>query len=362
MFKAFSQNKRRSFWILQTVGWLAYVFMNYFQGRSFGATTGYFYTSLLYALAGFILTLGLRYAYKSIWELRPAPLLFLAMVAMVVVSALFDASKTWIYFQFEFVYQYSTEDLKPQNWLDYITTFPLSFYLILAWSGLYFGIKYYRMLQIQNEAVLKATNAAHQSQLKMLRYQLNPHFLFNTLNAISTLVLEGDTSTANQMVSSLSAFLRHSLDRDPVQKISLTKELATLNLYLTIEKIRFDDRLDLQIEVTPEAATGLVPSLILQPLIENSVKYAIAATEDGGTISVKADRKGDLLCIEIIDDGPGVPDLENLAPSDGGGVGLVNTRERLLELYGARQQFQISNRQPHGLAVKICIPFERDNT
>jgi two-component sensor histidine kinase len=362
MFKAFSQNKRRFFWFLQTSGWLAYAFMNFFQGRTFGATPDYFYTSMLYGLAGFILTLGLRYIYKSIWDIRPALLFFLAIVAMIVVTALFDASKTWIYFQFEFVYQYATEDLKPQTWLDYITTFPLSFYLILAWSGLYFGIKYYRLLQIQNEAVLKATNAAHQSQLKMLRYQLNPHFLFNTLNAISTLVLEGDTQTANQMVTQLSAFLRHSLDRDPVQKISLKKELEAMNLYLSIEKIRFDDRLHVQIEVSPEASTALVPSLILQPLIENSIKYAIAAAEDGGTIAIKAERKGDLLCMQVVDDGPGVADLENIKPSDGGGVGLVNTRERLLVLYGTQQQFQVSNRQPQGLTVKICIPFERSST
>jgi len=362
MFKAFSQNKRRFFWLLQTSGWLAYAFLNYFQGRSFGATADYLNTSLLYALAGFALTLGLRYVYRSIWDFRPALLFFLAIVAMVTVSALFDASKTWIYFQFEFAYQYSTEDLKPQSWLDYIATFPLSFYLILAWSGLYFGMKYYRLLQIQNEAVLKATNAAHQSQLKMLRYQLNPHFLFNTLNAISTLVLDGDTTTANQMVTQLSAFLRYSLDRDPVQKISLKKEMDALNLYLTIEKIRFDDRLTLSFDVSPEAGAALVPSLILQPLIENSIKYAIAASEDGGTIAIKAEREGDLLCMEVSDDGPGVPDLDNLAPSDGGGVGLVNTRERLLVLYGARQQFQVSNLQPKGLAVKICIPFERSNS
>jgi LytS/YehU family sensor histidine kinase len=196
----------------------------------------------------------------------------------------------------------------------------------------------------------------------MLRYQLNPHFLFNTLNAISTLVLEGDTQTANQMVTQLSAFLRHSLDRDPVQKISLKKELEAMNLYLSIEKIRFDDRLHVQIEVSPEASTALVPSLILQPLIENSIKYAIAAAEDGGTIAIKAERKDDLLCMQIVDDGPGVADLENIKPSDGGGVGLVNTRERLLVLYGTQQQFQVSNRQPQGLTVKICIPFERSST
>ena len=98
----------------------------------------------------------------------------------------------------------------------------------------------------------------------------------------------------------------------------------------------------------------------MQPIIENSIKYAIAASEDGGTITIKADRIDDLLCMEVLDDGPGVPDLDDIRPSDGGGVGLANTRERLLVLYGDRQKFQVSNRQPRGLAVKICIPFERN--
>lgn len=125
---------------------------------------------------------------------------------------------------------------------------------------------------------------AHQAQLKMLRYQRNPHFLFNTLNAISTLILDNKKHIANNMVTHLSRFLRYSLDNDPMQKITLEQEVDALNLYLNIEKIRFDDRLTLEFLVEEEAAQALIPSMLLQPLVENSIKYAVARSESGGTI------------------------------------------------------------------------------
>jgi two-component system LytT family sensor kinase len=238
----------------------------------------------------------------------------------------------------------------------------LSLYVIGTWSGLYFGIKYYRTAQQQKRAVLKAESAAHQAQLKMLRYQLNPHFLFNTLNAISTLVLDGDRKTANHMVTRLSAFLRYSLDRDPMQKVRLSTELETLNLYLSIEKLRFEERLKLKITVDPEASEALVPSMILQPLIENAIKYAIAVSEEGGTIDISASVSDGKLCLRVADDGPGNPALDETRPGGKNGVGLANTKERLYVLYGDRQDFRLDNFEPHGLVITICIPFERNDT
>ena len=229
-------------------------------------------------------------------------------------------------------------------------------YLLLSWSGLYFGIKFSRQLQQQKEAALKAYAMAHEAQLKMLRYQLNPHFLFNTLNAISTLVLDGKAQTANGMVGSLSAFLRYSLDSDPVQRVSLAQEIEATNQYLGIEQLRFGERLRVRMDITPEARAALVPSLILQPLIENAVKYAVARGEQGGAIEIDARRDGDQLAITLRDDGPGCVDFTER--KNGHGVGLANTRERLSVLYGARQQFSIANRAPHGVEVRIRLPFE----
>ncbi len=362
MLKTLLNNKTVLFWTLHSIGWLAYAVLNYFQGRSFGALPYYMVASLLYGLAGFIVTLGLRQMFHWVWERPPAITMLVGLIGAVISATVFDVAKSFIYFNLGPKNLYPKEEvLWAASWTDYIGTLPLSLYVILAWAGLYFGIKYYRMLQRQNEAVLKATNAAHQAQLKMLRYQLNPHFLFNTLNAISTLVMDGDTATANHMVSRLSAFLRHSLDRDPAQKVTLKRELDALNLYLSIEKIRFDERLSLTFDIDQAAYQALVPSLILQPLIENAIKYAIAVKEDGGTIAIHAKRENGLLCIQVSDDGPGAPQLQDQDSIGHNGVGLANTKERLLVLYGSKHTFEILNVDPHGLSVKICIPFEYGN-
>jgi len=192
----------------------------------------------------------------------------------------------------------------------------------------------------------------------MLRYQLNPHFLFNTLNAISTLVLEQQTELANRMVTRLSSFLRYSLDNDPLQKITLKQELAALQLYLDIEKVRFEEHLSLEVDVSDEALDMLIPSLLLQPLVENAIKYGIARSEEDGHLRIAARVfAGDLL-MEISDDGPGVELVDGRIP-DAKGVGLRNTRERLHELYGLQHSFRLSKTEPHGLTISIRIPCEK---
>ena len=229
--------------------------------------------------------------------------------------------------------------------------------LIVAWSALYFAIKSYRAFQEVRESALKSAAMAHEAQLKMLRYQLNPHFLFNTLNAISTLVLEKNTELANHMVTRLSSFLRYSLDNDPMQKITLRQELQALNLYLDIEKVRFEERLNLQLNIEDNAQDALIPSLLLQPLIENAIKYGIARTEGIGHLKISARVfAGDLL-MEVSDDGPGCELVNGQAPKSNGGVGLSNTRERLATIYGTEHSIKLSQTEPHGLTICIRIPF-----
>ena len=142
----------------------------------------------------------------------------------------------------------------PANRAAYVAYALTYIYVVLAWVGLYLGIKYYGQLQDETRRALAARTMAHQAQLKMLRYQLNPHFLFNTLNAISTLILDRDNATANRMVQGLSAFLRHSLDNDPMQRVTLQQELDALTLYLDIEKIRFAERLRIETDIEPRTA------------------------------------------------------------------------------------------------------------
>jgi two-component system, LytTR family, sensor kinase len=228
-------------------------------------------------------------------------------------------------------------------------------YLLLCWSALYFGIKYYEMQQKQQAAALKAAALAQEAQLKMLRYQLNPHFLFNTLNAISTLILDNQNRKANHAVTRLSEFLRYTLDQDPMKKVTLRQEIEALNLYLGTERLRFGERLRLEYAVDGPALEALIPSLLLQPLLENALKYAVSPREQGGSIRIEGRTRGAMLELSVIDDGPGLRDAVPLGERRG--VGLRNTRERLAVLYGANHRFAVLNSHP-GLRIDMALPLE----
>jgi LytS/YehU family sensor histidine kinase len=293
-----------------------------------------------------VLTAVLRYAFHTVWH-WPARSRWMAVAGLLFLAA-------WAYgvFLAEAVFQFCL-DCRPGSLLGYIGYFGSTLYVMLSWSGLYFGIKLSREIAHEREATLQATAMAHQAQLKMLRYQLNPHFLFNTLNAISTLILDGQNGTANRMVSGLSTFLRHSLDSDPMQRVTLGEELGALARYLAIEQLRFGERLRVAVDATAEARVALVPSLILQPLIENCIKHAVAKRIEGGSIAIAALVRGGELEICVRDDGPGLCE----SPS-GNGVGLANTRERLRVLYGQAQEVSVRPLEPSGLEVRLVLPFE----
>lgn len=303
----------------------------------------------------------LRPVYRSSWNLPPLALFLIAGSASAIAAGLFTGFRTLI-----FMLYYEREFLGSLSLMDYFNLKDsfASLYIIGTWSGLYFGIKFYQTVQLQNESLLKASSAAHEAQLRMLRYQLNPHFLFNTLNAVSTLVLEKDNETANQVVTRLSTFLRHTLDSDPMRKITLRKEVESVRMYLDIEQVRFEEHLKLKFEIQPDCEAALVPGMILQPLIENAIKYAISISESGGTISIAAEKENGKLCLRVADDGPGIGALNEDGNPDrstaGSGIGLKNTRERLSVLYGEDHQIELINLRPSGLAVKMCIPFELD--
>ena len=193
-----------------------------------------------------------------------------------------------------------------------------------------------------------------------MRYQLNPHFLFNTLNTISALVKFGENDKAYTMITQLGEFLRFSLDSDPAAMITLRQEVDALMLYLDIERTRFGDHLELQFDIDEQAKRAKVPSLLLQPLAENAIKYAIAVNEDGGTISLKASVENRELKIELADTGPGTAPQKRPART-GRRVGLRNTLERLKTLYNETYTFDINLRQCGGLKININIPYETDS-
>jgi sensor histidine kinase YesM len=359
LLRRLTSDRSRLFWTLHIGGWVGFALFNDLMGiAAHGKQADYLLPSLGYAASGVVITYGLRLLFKRAWRREAWISITTSVIGVVIAALIFAAARQFIY-----LHAYEGFAVGAIGLADYFNPWEatLSLYLIGTWSGLYFGIKYYRMVQQQREQVLRATGAAHEAKLKMLRYQLNPHFLFNTLNAISTLVLEGEGHTANRMVSRLSAFLRHSLDRDPMQKVTLKKEIEAVNLYLTIEKIRFEDRLRIELDIQPEAYRALVPSMILQPLIENAIKYAIHISEDGGLIVITARLRNDMLYLSVADNGPGIPELDaSDAKGDraGKGVGLANIRERLQVLYGNRQEFLVENLEPHGLKVTLGVPHE----
>ena len=346
------ENRNRLFWLAHTAGWFGFAFVHYLGSLQHDDLRDIFVVIIfLNAYAGWLFTVPLRYIYQKAWNLPPAK------IALVVICSSYFTGVLWQIIKNINHWEIYKHGYKPDVWFMYTQSSLSSFYIILSWSGLYFGSKYYQMLQVEKQNVLKANAVAHQAQLKMLRYQLNPHFLFNTLNAISTLILVKENHTANSMVTKLSEFLRYSLDKDPMKKVSLQSEIQALELYLAIEKVRFEERLELKFEISDECQKALVPSMILQPIAENAIKHAIAVQEQGGNITISVSRFADDLLIEVADNGPGAEIIQGNLHRESG-VGLANTRERLQALYPKKYSLVVSHNQPCGVKVNIRMPFE----
>lgn len=343
------KDKSRAFWALQLLGWTGYFIFRLFTAVTYGEEVStYAPRAFMMMMTGFTLSLMMRYIYRKI---RSKSLPTVALIAVLVSMAL---GFLFSYIEGKYII------LTDTSGIGFLANATFETTTLFAWSTLYFGFHYYNDLQDQRAKALAATSMAHQAQLKMLRYQLNPHFLFNTLNAISTLVLEKDTKAANQMLTKLSSFLRYTLVNQPTQKVSMEQELHTLALYLEIEKVRFEDRLQIEYDIHEDAKAGLIPSLILQPHIENAIKYAIAPALNGGTLRIHARKDGKNLVVSLEDDGPGMDDPDKPISTSSSGVGIVNTRDRLNQIYGKEHTFFIQNIEPQGLRVWMKIPFETE--
>jgi two-component system, LytTR family, sensor kinase len=349
--KSFFSRPNRRFYLFQTLVWFGYGFEQFLAGIGVGRSVDYYKVCLLDIGCGIVFTLIIRAVIEATWNRSLTQRLWAGGAVLVLMSA------TYGYVWKLALYAMCEDCRPPPSYLGYISYFFGALYLLFAWTAAYVGIKLASQLQHEKETALHATAMAHQAQLRMLRYQLNPHFLFNTLNAISTLVLDGRRDHANGMVGALSGFLRYSLDSDPEQRVTLDQEIDAIRRYLTIEQVRFGDRLGVGIMVTPQAADALVPSLILQPIIENAIKYAVSRREEGGRLELVARADDDVLEITLRDDGPGSDDYA--AKRGGHGVGLANTRQRLRVLYGERQSFTISRCEPRGTLVTLRLPLER---
>jgi two-component system, LytTR family, sensor kinase len=226
--------------------------------------------------------------------------------------------------------------------VNFQSSLPTYWLILFAW----YAIDYYsRAVQLEGRF--------SQAQLQALRMQLNPHFLFNTLNSVSALMYT-DVEAADAMLARLSELLRLTVDRELKQEIPLEQELELVRRYLEIEKIRFEERLRVTIDVPPEAMRAMVPSLALQPLIENAIHHGIAPRREGGAIEIRAGRDNGQLHLSVADDGIGA----RQQPRER--VGLANTRARLEQLYGAAQRLTLTDVAPRGFRVDIVIPFRTE--
>lgn len=235
--------------------------------------------------------------------------------------------------------------------------------LLIYWSvlGLWHAYDYYRRYrereqraaQLELEASQLETQLAR-AQLDALRMQLHPHFLFNTLNTISVLMQE-DVAIANRMLLRLSNLLRHALKNTNSHEVSLREEMEFLRSYLEIEQTRFQDRLRVRMEIDPETLDAQVPNLILQPLVENAIRHAVAPRASASTVEIRTARRNGNIELQVRDDGPGMSAADKETATHG--IGLANTRARLDKLYGAAHGFNLSLVNGGGLRVTITIPF-----
>ncbi|MDG2115776.1 MAG: histidine kinase [Porticoccaceae bacterium] len=362
--QALYRNTSYQFWLLQVVGWFGLSLISFLSLTLWYDQQGFNYIAhtLLQSLLGILVSWPLRPLFHHFWHKSVWSLVAAGMAGVLVCSVVWTILRI-----ITFMAMTGEQGL----WTDFGGWLFGSILIFSCWAAFYHGAKFYQLLQSEHANLLRvaaenkeqqlrrsqAEAIAHEAQLKMLRYQLNPHFLFNTLNAIAALVTAKELSRASTMIVQLSNFLRYSLDNDPVRRVTLKEEIDALKLYLNIEQTRFAERLALDFAIDTSAEVVRIPSLLLQPLAENAIKYAVAPMEEGGKISVSAELDKDYVCIEMLDSGPGIKAEDQSL--EGVGIGLRNTVDRLHEFYGDNYTFNLESAASGGLRVFMRLPLEK---
>ncbi len=346
----FFGNKNRAFWNLQSGGWAAVLALRGLSGISNGLPLSFLVPAIIGTITGYSISLLLSVIYRNLINRKPLVTWGVTAASLAVAASLYAFIDAW-------VFRIQNPNTETAFGTLYLGALFLGIMLLGAWSALYYAINFFLRVEEQNDQLLRLETQATRAQLAMLRYQLNPHFLFNTLNSISTLVLLKQTEPANAMLSRLSSFLRHTLVNEVHSRVTLAQEVETLHLYLDIEKMRFEDRLRPSFDIDPAVCDALLPSLLLQPLVENAIKYAVTPLEEGAEIAVSARLDQDMVRITVSDTGPGkngpIP-----KSTDSTGVGLGNIQERLNQAYGEVHEFEIKSSTGGGFSVIIALPFE----
>ena len=318
------------FWAAQLFGWGAYAAGKFTLSSS--AYPSVARVGLLVGI-GLVLTLPLRGLYRRLRARGASQPVTLAAAAL---ASLLMAN-VWLLLYDGLLHASGT--LPFEGWETYRKGVVNKAPVFLAWSALYLGIKHWQDLQAERERSLRATALATEAQLEMLRYQLQPHFLFNALNSLRALIAE-DPGRARAMVTELAEFLRYSLLSSGAAEVPLADEVASLRRYLALERVRYEERLQVEFAVAAEAASRKVPGFLLHPLAENAVKYGIRTSPAPLRVEVAASAEDGRLVVEVRNTGRWCEPLADPV-QNGLGVGLANVRQRLERLYPGRHRFEV---------------------
>ncbi|MFH1851922.1 MAG: histidine kinase [Candidatus Neomarinimicrobiota bacterium] len=337
-------NKNRLFWILQLSGWGIYWLYIITNAKSMGYYgVRYMIWNTLVVSIGFLLTVIIRYIYSRI----NFQALSLAKVFAIATGATLIIINVWYVLRLlvNKIMIQPGEQVVPTTIDYYLQGVFFWGVLIFAWHTLYFTIKFWMEWNEARERTRQADILAHKAQLQMLQYQLNPHFLFNSLNSIRALI-EEDANNARSMISELSEFLRYSLLSKQYSDVPLRNEMEALQHYFAIEKKRFEDKLNIIFDIDPLANDFLVIRFLLHPLVENAIKYGMRTSPLPLTIQIIARVLNDTLILEVRNSGRWVDPAENLAqPSGSTGTGLSNIRQRLENAFPNRYTFDVIQKQ-----------------
>lgn len=359
------------YWTFQLAGWTAFAALSvvtlnvwYNPGELVPALHSFVQGAL-----GILVSHPLRWVAKRTWTTRTVPRILINAFAILI------ASQIWTVLRLIAFTSMTGLPIGPEDWGGWIFG---SMTVFASWAFCYHALKYYRQWLEQRELSIKAQNAvlaaealaarenakrlqaenqARESKLRLLNYQLNPHFFFNSLNSVTALVKRDDKQSATEMLSRIGEFLRVTLDDDTTSMNPLRDEVEIVERYLDIEKVRFGERLNPEISVDKDAAGIEVPGLILQPLIENSIKHAVGKSLSPTTIKLTAIIENDQLKIRLSDTGIGIekPSTNGTMPSPG--IGRKNVEERLRSVYGDNYHFDTCTNDEGGFTVKIFLPI-----
>jgi len=311
-----------------------------------GSTLARFITALACGTISWSLYLVL----KRLRRRRPVAIFFRALLLSVPACALATFVNEFAFSRFAGNYLDHPELFL--NRAEFIFTFSFFFWVFVAWAGLYTMLCNVQELREQERRIAAVTNAANAAQLKALQLQIHPHFLFNTLNALSGLIRLARNADAERIVLNLSAFLRHTLTTPPDRFVPLKAEIEVQRMYLDIESVRFADRLRVVTAIDSECEDALTPALILQPLVENAIKHALSRSEQPVIVTIGARREGEKLSVWVRDERNDHP----AETSAGFGIGLANVRQRLNVLFGAHARL-VSRRDGQGWISVVSIPW-----